>query len=144
MAKTLSTPASPAPANKKPRPAPARAPSAESPDTDKAPRTAGSHTLMVIVESPAKARKPSTNTSARRLHPLKASVGHVRDIPSKGLNVDVEDNFKPTYEITERQKNRDRPPRRCIEARADQVYLATDMDREGEARLPGTSRRPSI
>ncbi len=85
---------------------------------------------LVIVESPAKAK-----TINKYLGPnfiVKASVGHVRDIPSKGLNVDIENNFKPTYEITDRAK-KVVADLRAAAKKADQVYLATDLDREGEA-----------
>ena len=53
---------------------------------------------LVIVESPAKAK-----TINKYLGPgfeVKASMGHVRDLPQKGLNVDIENNFEPTYEVT--------------------------------------------
>ena len=55
---------------------------------------------LVIVESPAKAK-----TIAKFLgsdFDVRASVGHIADLPSKGLSVDVENSFKPTYELTER------------------------------------------
>ncbi|MDL2336145.1 MAG: toprim domain-containing protein, partial [Chloroflexota bacterium] len=89
---------------------------------------------LVIVESPAKAR-----TIERYLGPgykVLASYGHVRDLPEnpgKGqLGVDVEHDFKPDYEIT---ADRDKQVK-AIEKEAktaDAVYLATDLDREGEA-----------
>jgi DNA topoisomerase-1 len=85
---------------------------------------------LVIVESPAKAK-----TINRYLGPdfeVKASMGHIRDLPSKGLNVDIENNFEPTYKIT--------PGRaRTVKALKDSaknsraLFLATDLDREGEA-----------
>ncbi len=91
--------------------------------------TAGGGTL-VIVESPAKAKTINKYLGAG--FTVKASVGHVRDIPSKGLNVDVENNFKPTYEITDRGRKIVADLRIAANA-AEQVYLATDLDREGEA-----------
>ncbi|HVT81349.1 MAG TPA: DNA topoisomerase [Phycisphaerae bacterium] len=85
---------------------------------------------LVIVESPAKAKTINKYLGAGFV--VKASVGHVRDIPAKGLNVDVDDSFKPTYEITERGKKVVNELRAAAK-NADEVYLATDLDREGEA-----------
>ena len=85
---------------------------------------------LVIVESPAKAK-----TINKYLGPgyiVRASVGHDRDIPSKGLNVDVEHDFKPTYEITERGR-KVVADLRAAAKNASEVFLATDLDREGEA-----------
>jgi DNA topoisomerase-1 len=86
--------------------------------------------FLVIVESPAKAK-----TIGKYLGPeyiVEASVGHVADLPSKGLAVDVENGFKPTYELTDR--GRDVVKRlRGLMKNCDTVYLATDEDREGEA-----------
>lgn len=85
---------------------------------------------LVIVESPAKAK--TINKYLGERFRVKASMGHVRDLPSKGIGVDIENNFEPTYEIL--------PTRLKIisELKAaakgcGEVYLATDMDREGEA-----------
>src|SRR4051812_21984554 len=89
---------------------------------------------LVIVESPAKAR-----TIERYLGPgykVLASYGHVRDLPEnpgKGqLGVDVEHDFKPDYEIS---ADRDKQVKAIETAAksADSVFLATDLDREGEA-----------
>ena len=89
---------------------------------------------LVIVESPAKAR-----TIERYLGPdfhVLASYGHVRDLPEnpgKGkLGVDVEHGFRPDYVVPDdRRKQVDSIARAA--ARADTVFLATDLDREGEA-----------
>jgi len=85
---------------------------------------------LVIVESPAKAR-----TIARYLGPgyvVRASMGHVRDLPKSKMGVDVEHDFKPTYRtLTGRRKVIE--SLRRIARKADRVYLATDLDREGEA-----------
>ena len=103
---------------------------AKSPPSEKAPASQPTGKSLVIVESPAKAK-----TINKYLGPnfiVKASVGHVRDIPSHGLNVDIENNFKPTYEVTDRAK-KVVADLRVAAKKADEVYLATDLDREGEA-----------
>lgn len=85
---------------------------------------------LVIVESPAKAK-----TINRYLGPdfeVKASMGHVRDLPSKGLNVDIENNFEPTYDIMPGKK-RVVTALKAAARNCDRLYLATDLDREGEA-----------
>jgi len=85
---------------------------------------------LVIVESPAKAK-----TINRYLGPdfeVKASMGHVRDLPSKGLNVDIENNFEPTYDIMPGKK-RVVTALKAAAKNCDKLYLATDLDREGEA-----------
>ncbi len=85
---------------------------------------------LVIVESPAKAK-----TIAKYLggnFDVRASVGHVADLPSKGLAVDVDHGFKPTYELTERGTQVVRELRAALKG-ASALYLATDEDREGEA-----------
>ena len=63
---------------------------------------------------------------------MRASVGHVADLPSKGLAVDVDNGFKPTYELTERGKQVVKDLRAALKD-ASELYLATDEDREGEA-----------
>lgn len=85
---------------------------------------------LVIVESPAKAK-----TIAQYLGPefeVRASVGHIADLPSKGLAVDVDNDFKPSYELTERGRTIVRELKDILK-RSDALYLATDEDREGEA-----------
>jgi len=85
---------------------------------------------LVIVESPAKAK-----TINKYLGPdfeVKASMGHVRDLPSKGLNVDIENGFEPTYEITA-SKKRAVTSLMAAAKKCRDLYLATDLDREGEA-----------
>ena len=85
---------------------------------------------LVIVESPAKAK--TINKYLGSDFTVKASMGHVRDLPSKGLNVDIEDNFKPTYQITSGRK-RTVTTLKAAAKTCDKLYLATDLDREGEA-----------
>jgi DNA topoisomerase-1 len=84
----------------------------------------------VIVESPAKAR-----TIAGFLgkdFQVESSVGHIRDLPSKGLSIDVDDHFTPTYEVHASKKDVIRNLKAALKD-ADELYLATDEDREGEA-----------
>ncbi|HEV56568.1 MAG TPA: type I DNA topoisomerase [Phycisphaerales bacterium] len=85
---------------------------------------------LVIVESPAKAK--TINKYLGRDFEVKASMGHVRDLPSKGLSVDIEHDFEPTYEITPGKK-RTVNTLRAAARKCDRLYLATDLDREGEA-----------
>ncbi len=85
---------------------------------------------LVIVESPAKAKTISKFLGAA--FDVRASVGHVADLPSKGLAVDVDNGFKPTYELTERGKQVIKDLRLALKD-ASELYLATDEDREGEA-----------
>ncbi len=85
---------------------------------------------LVIVESPAKAR-----TLGRFLgkdYTVKASMGHVRDLPEKTLGVDVENDFTPKY-VVNRSKSKLVKEIRESASNASAVYLATDPDREGEA-----------
>ena len=85
---------------------------------------------LVIVESPAKAK-----TIHKYLGPdfeVKASMGHVRYLPSKGLNVDIENDFEPTYDIMPGKKRTVTALKAAIK-NCDELYLATDLDREGEA-----------
>src|SRR3954471_24136239 len=85
---------------------------------------------LVVVESPAKAKTISRFLG--NAYDVRASVGHVADLPSKGLAVDVDNGFKPTYELTERGKQVIKDLRAALKD-ASELYLATDEDREGEA-----------
>ena len=85
---------------------------------------------LVVVESPAKAKTIAAFLGDR--FDVRASVGHVADLPSKGLAVDVDNGFKPTYELTERGRQVIKDLRAAL-ADASELYLATDEDREGEA-----------
>ena len=85
---------------------------------------------LVIVESPAKAK-----TINRYLGPdfeVQASMGHIRDLPSKKINVDIENDFEPTYEIMPGKK-RIITTLKASAKKCKKLYLATDLDREGEA-----------
>ena len=86
-------------------------------------------TNLVIVESPAKAK-----TIGKYLGPtfeVKASMGHIRDLPKSKLGVDVE-TFEPDYENIKDKAEVIRDLRKAAKA-SDKIYLATDPDREGEA-----------
>ncbi len=85
---------------------------------------------LVIVESPAKAKTLAKFLGAG--FDVRASVGHVSDLPSKGLSIDVDNGFKPTYELTVRGKDVVKDLRAAMKD-ASELYLATDEDREGEA-----------
>ena len=85
---------------------------------------------LVIVESPAKAKTISKFLG--NTFDVRASVGHVADLPSKGLSIDVDNGFKPTYELTDRGRNVVKELKAALKD-ASELYLATDEDREGEA-----------
>lgn len=85
---------------------------------------------LVIVESPAKAK--TINKYLGSDFEVSASMGHIRDLPSKGMNVDIENNFEPTYEITPGRKKMV-STLKSLAKKCQTVYLATDLDREGEA-----------
>ena len=85
---------------------------------------------LVIVESPAKARTLSRILGSQ--YSLKASLGHVRDLPKSKLGVDVENAFLPSY-VVPRAKSKIANELREAAKGASTVYLATDPDREGEA-----------
>ncbi|HMB29747.1 MAG TPA: type I DNA topoisomerase, partial [Blastocatellia bacterium] len=85
---------------------------------------------LVIVESPSKAK--TINKYLGKDFKVIASVGHVKDLPKKGLGVDVENNFEPTYEVMPGKEKVVREIKEAAKA-AETVYVATDPDREGEA-----------
>jgi DNA topoisomerase I len=85
---------------------------------------------LVVVESPAKAKTISKFLGSD--FDVRASIGHIADLPSKGLAVDVDNGFRPTYELTERGKQVVKDLRAALK-QASELYLATDEDREGEA-----------
>ncbi|MBI1894035.1 MAG: toprim domain-containing protein, partial [Candidatus Rokubacteria bacterium] len=85
---------------------------------------------LVVVESPTKVK-----TIKKYLAPhyvVKASLGHVRDLPPSKLGVDVEKNFKPQYVIL-RAKSKVLQELKKAAEKVERVYVATDPDREGEA-----------
>src|SRR3954454_397749 len=85
---------------------------------------------LVIVEPPAKAKTISKFLGNG--YDDRAPVGHVADLPSKGLAVDVDNGFKPTCELTAGGEPGIKDLRIALKD-ADELYLATDEDREGEA-----------
>jgi DNA topoisomerase-1 len=99
------------------------------PDDDGAAEAGGSRRL-VIVESPAKAKTINKILGAE--YTVRATVGHVIDLPTKELGVDVKDNFTPIY-VTIKGKEKVIKELSAAAAKASQVYLAPDPDREGEA-----------
>ncbi len=87
-------------------------------------------THLVIVESPAKAKTIKRFLGKDYL--VEASMGHVRDLPQSGLGVDVAGGFAPTYEVAE-GKNAVVKKLKDARKQADDLWIATDEDREGEA-----------
>ena len=89
-----------------------------------------SNRTLVVVESPAKAK-----TIARYLgqsYDVRSSVGHIRDLPTSTIGVDIKNNFNPMY-ITMPGKDKIVRELRGAAEKADRILLATDPDREGEA-----------
>ena len=85
---------------------------------------------LVIVESPAKAKTIEKYLGSS--YQVMSSFGHIRDLPKKHLNIDVADNFKPTYEISDDKKKVVASLKKATKT-SEQVWLASDEDREGEA-----------
>ena len=85
---------------------------------------------LIIVESPTKARTISRFMKSR--YEVKASLGHIRDLPKSQLGVDIENGFQPKY-ISIRGKGDVIKQIKAAAQKASKVYLATDPDREGEA-----------
>lgn len=86
--------------------------------------------ILVVVESPAKAK--TIGKYLGRKYTVKASMGHVRDLPKSQFGVDVENNFQVKY-ITIRGKGEILQQLKTLAQKSDEVLLATDPDREGEA-----------
>lgn len=84
---------------------------------------------LVIVESPAKAK--TIEKFLGKDYTVKSSYGHIRDLPKKGLNIDLENNFTPHYEVSADKKKTVAELRKA--AVGAEVWLASDEDREGEA-----------
>jgi len=85
---------------------------------------------LVIVESPAKAR--TINRYLGKDYKVVASVGHVRDLLKSRLSVDIENNFEPSYRVPNDKRAVVKEIKQ-LGREAEEIYLATDLDREGEA-----------
>lgn len=85
---------------------------------------------LVIVESPTKAR--TLKRYLGRQYEVKASVGHIKDLPKNKLGVDIEHDFKPEYTII-RGKGKILKELKSAASKVEDIYLAPDPDREGEA-----------
>jgi DNA topoisomerase I len=85
---------------------------------------------LVIVESPAKAK--TINKYLGKQFIVKASLGHIKDLPKRDLAVDIEHGFEPRYEIIEGKKKLIAELKAAAK-KVEEVYLAADPDREGEA-----------
>lgn len=85
---------------------------------------------LVIVESPAKAK--TINSYLGKEYIVRASMGHVRDLPKSGLGVEVDNQFQPQYEVL-KEKTAVVKELRSLAKSADRIILSTDPDREGEA-----------
>src|ERR1700738_1804190 len=84
---------------------------------------------LVIVESPAKAK--TIGKYLGKNYTVKASLGHVKDLPKKNLSVDVDNDFRPVYEVIE-GKRKLIAELQAEAKKSDSVYLAADPDRGGE------------
>src|SRR6476619_2822549 len=85
---------------------------------------------LVIVESPAKAK--TINKYLGKDYVVKASLGHIKDLPKRDLAVDVDHDFEPHYEVIEGKKKLIAELKASAK-KVDEIYLAADPDREGEA-----------
>ena len=85
---------------------------------------------LVVVESPAKAK--TINKYLGRNYKVIASMGHVRDLPKSKLGVDIEEGFEPSYEVIASRKKVLKELKDGAKG-ADEIFIATDPDREGEA-----------
>src|SRR5215210_5235082 len=94
------------------------------------PRARDGRPALVIVESPTKAKTIGKYLGSG--YDVKATVGHLRDLPTRELGVDVENNFEPKY-VTIKGKTKTLSELKKAAKAASAIYLATDPDREGEA-----------
>jgi len=125
--KAISAAAAPAVAARKRAPAKKKSSRHDIPELD-VPGMAGKS--LVIVESPAKAKTIGKYLGSE--YRVRATVGHVRDLPEKGLGIDIEHGFAPKY-VPVPGKEKTLAELRGAAKVASHVYIATDPDREGEA-----------
>ncbi len=85
---------------------------------------------MIIVESPSKIK--TINKFLGSEYVVESSVGHIRDLPSKEIGIDVDNNFLTTYVDSERSKDVIKKLKKQLKS-CSELYIATDPDREGEA-----------
>ncbi|MFH1406613.1 MAG: toprim domain-containing protein, partial [Candidatus Omnitrophota bacterium] len=85
---------------------------------------------LVIVESPAKAKTISKFLGKN--FKVESCMGHIMDLPAKSMGVEIENNFKPKYVVLSKRKKTLSTLKKEMKQR-DELYLATDPDREGEA-----------
>src|SRR3954465_14155782 len=85
---------------------------------------------LVIVESPAKAK--TINKYLGKQYVVKASLGHIKDLPKRDLAVDIENGFEPHYEVIEGKRKLISELKETAK-KVEDIYLAADPDREGEA-----------
>src|SRR5690606_20715391 len=85
---------------------------------------------LVIVESPAKAK--TIQNYLGKDFAVESSFGHISDLPKKGMGIEIENNFKPVYEVSADKKDVVKKLK-DLAKKADTIWLASDEDREGEA-----------
>src|SRR5215475_13670616 len=85
---------------------------------------------LVIVESPTKAK--TINKYLGKQYIVKASLGHIKDLPKRDLAVDIDRDFEPRYEVIEGKKKLITELKQAAK-KVEDIYLAADPDREGEA-----------
>jgi DNA topoisomerase-1 len=108
----------------------ARAKEAASTRRRVAARKSGKQRYLVVVESPAKAKTIKKYLGSSYV--VKASIGHVKDLPKSKMGVDVNKGFKPHYQVIKGKEKVLAELKKQAQS-ADRVFLATDPDREGEA-----------
>lgn len=85
---------------------------------------------LIIVESPTKAK--TLNRFLGKNYSVEATMGHIKDLPKSPISVDIENGFEPEYKMVPKQKKTVATLKKAAKS-ADEIYLATDPDREGEA-----------